>query len=754
MASVTSGRMHLTGSNELWIELIYNQSISGTTNTVSVIMRVHTRWYIEGNWQCQLTVNGSTVGPQLCTINHGSYSQENVGYSDVLSKTVQVNYTGNKTINLSAIIYGMDYTDVITGAWGVFNPSFSADIALNYITPPNQAPPIPTLSVNATKYNGNHITDAYFNVSLSQVSDPNGDTVRYVIYCDKKLPGSNSWISNGDSNHCVLWDTNKRDININTSNDTRGTQYRVWGKSEDTKGATKGNTNTISNIYRNQLPSLVPNIYPNKTNFYTDNLKISWDASTDYENMPLTYTVLVSKNNENFSQIYNKINYREITYDTSKDDLNTTYVFKIITNDVYASNSGKTSIKYIKTDNRPTAPTNINPSSGYYYGDVILSWNPSTNPTGNSISKYNVYINDTYIGNTTSTQYKYTISNNDAENTAYTISVEAVSSEGITGIKGIANGPFYKASSPKAPAYILPNEIYHDEKIELSWEKIISNNIDCEYLIDYKINNNEWKSINKISQNYFTHIITNLNRGDKIQYRIRSINSFNLTSNYAYSIIYYRNILPKAPIIEYPINNSIVFQNDPRIAITIPSKSTNQNLKLYIDINGILYNSKDNYDMFSNQEKIFTTDTKIIFKAKDLRLGNNIIKFYINDETSNSEIITINYTFKEFKVDELYISDDVYITSSLFKSILNNLNILNHNYLLDNLVLDINKDDYIYYDIINRMRNNIATIRNILNNYDYLNSNYDITSNWENISINSFITKKCIIEIIESIGNI
>ena len=158
--------------------------------------------------------------------------------------------------------------------------------------------------------------------------------------------------------------------------------------------------------------------------------------------------------------------------------------------------------------------------------------------------------------------------------------------------------------------------------------------------------------------------------------------------------------------------------------------------------------------MFSNQEKIFTTDTKIIFKAKDLRLGNNIIKFYINDETSNSEIITINYTFKEFKVDELYISDDVYITSSLFKSILNNLNILNHNYLLDNLVLDINKDDYIYYDIVNRMRNNIATIRNILNNYDYLNSNYDITSNWENISINSFITKKCIIEITESIGNI
>ena len=273
-------------------------------------------------------------------------------------------------------------------------------------------------------------------------------------------------------------------------------------------------------------------------------------------------------------------------------------------------------------------------------------------------------------------------------------------------------------------------------------------------LIDYKINDNEWKSINKISQNYFTHIITNLNRGDKIQYRIRSINSFNLTSNYAYSIIYYRNILPKAPIIEYPINNSIVFQNDPRIAITIPSKSTNQNLKLYIDINGILYNSKDNYDMFSNQEKIFTTDTKIIFKAKDLRLGNNIIKFYINDETSNSEIITINYTFKEFKVDELYISDDVYITSNLFKSILNNLNILNHNYLLDNLVLDINKDDYIYYDIVNRMRNNIATIRNILNNYDYLNSNYDITSNWENVSINSFITKKCIIEIIESIGNI
>ena len=58
MSSVTSGRMHLTGSNELWIELIYNHSISGTTNTVSVTMRVRTKWYIEGNWQCQLNVNG------------------------------------------------------------------------------------------------------------------------------------------------------------------------------------------------------------------------------------------------------------------------------------------------------------------------------------------------------------------------------------------------------------------------------------------------------------------------------------------------------------------------------------------------------------------------------------------------------------------------------------------------------------------------------------------------------------------------
>ena len=46
MATVSSPKMQLTGSNQLWIELIYNQSISGTKNTVSVTMRVRTRWYI------------------------------------------------------------------------------------------------------------------------------------------------------------------------------------------------------------------------------------------------------------------------------------------------------------------------------------------------------------------------------------------------------------------------------------------------------------------------------------------------------------------------------------------------------------------------------------------------------------------------------------------------------------------------------------------------------------------------------------
>ena len=90
MATVSSPKMQLTGSNQLWIELIYNQSISGTQNTVSVTMRVRTRWHITGTWLCQLIVDNQSTGMKSCVIQHGSYSVENQGYTDVLSKTICV----------------------------------------------------------------------------------------------------------------------------------------------------------------------------------------------------------------------------------------------------------------------------------------------------------------------------------------------------------------------------------------------------------------------------------------------------------------------------------------------------------------------------------------------------------------------------------------------------------------------------------------------------------------------------------------
>ena len=749
MATVSSPKMQLTGSNQLWIELIYNQSISGTKNTVSVTMRVRTRWYITGTWLCQLIVDNQSTGMKSCVIQHGSYSVENQGYTDVLSKTVIESYTGNKTISMSAIIYNMDYQDVITGAYGVFNPTFNTSVSLTYIAPPNTAPPVPTLKISNPVYSSKYVVENTLDVELSSVKDPNGDKVVYIIQCDKKEPGSDSWTTAGDSYHNILYSIETRKISLDISKYNRGTSFRVRGQARDTNGLNNGYTSWVENIIRNYAPGNAANIYPNTANIYTDTINLSWDKASDKDNMPLTYTVMLSKNGDSYKTVANKINNLYLNYDISSDPLNTTYQFKIITNDIYTSSTGKVSIKYSKKDNRPSTPTNINPSSGYYNGSVLITWNSSTNPTGNAISKYNIMINKKVIASSNSNKYTWNIPTSDSGGTSYKISIEAISEEGIKSDIGYASGPFYKSYEPKGPSYINPTNIYHEKNIDLNWEKVISNNIQCTYELSVNINSDKWillkADLNATSYNFD---LSKYNYNDNLQFRIRSINSFKQYSNYVYSISYIKNKLPNIPILQYPVNNSMIYNDSPRICITIPKKETGQKLILFVEVNGKIYRSDTNLDFFSNKNKTFSETTNIIFKASNITSDTNF-SMYLYDGESYSQKIKFKYKITSINADSIVNSSNGYISAAIFSSIKTYLNNLNDAYCNNSeITRSIKANDYIYFDIINEFRENISMINSKISNFDILNSNFDKTFSWTETSVNSFITKDIIAEII------
>lgn len=133
-------------------------------------------------------------------------------------------------------------------------------------TNPNSAPPTPTIRCLNYAAPGKYLLEKTLDVELSQVRDPDGDTVRYVIYAQYKPPGG-SWTSAGDSNSCILYSTTERKVTINVEKYTRGTQFKVWGRADDANNGTSSSiSNVIENIYRKQAPT-TPTITCTATQF-------------------------------------------------------------------------------------------------------------------------------------------------------------------------------------------------------------------------------------------------------------------------------------------------------------------------------------------------------------------------------------------------------------------------------------------------------------------------------------------------------
>lgn len=723
MASITSSEFSLTGNNKLWIVLSWNENISGSQNKVDFTMTVKTKWRINGVWKCRLRIDGEDFGAPLCTIRHGAGSSTNVR---TVSKTF--NYTGSKSISVFAAIENMDYYDVSMGpsSSAIHYPNLSSSINLRTN---NRPPNTPSISCSNSYENGKYLAEGTLDVALSNVSDPDGDTVNYRIYGECKKPGM-GWESMGTI-------STSRTVSHRITGYPRGTQFKVWGHALDSHGVSSGTSNTIENIYRNQTPNAVTSISPGTSYFNENSFTISWSNPGDPDGTIPKFDLYMSKNNGAYTSVFNYSSNTSHTQNIASDPEGTKYQFRVCSSDGQTTSAFTYSAPYYK-NSKPTIPKYIFPSGGYYLGNVNITWNASTDPEQRGISHYNVYINDSYVGRTSTTSFTWRIPDNDAYDKSYLVSVEAVDIDGKTSDKGSASSAFKKASPPQKPTNLKPVSTYHEDSIDLSWDTVASNGTNVYYEVDYRVNNGSWISLTTtIKTARYSHNITSISRGSKIEYRIRCRNTFDQYSDYAYSSIYYRNMIPLQPSIVYPISNATVFDKSPRIAISIYNEPDGQSQIVYVKCNDVVYNSSSHKSMFSRNTGTFSGATKIVFECPELKLGENIIEVYTSDGLINSPHTKRTINIASLNAD---IKTGAIITVSAITRARECINSIRTAYGLTTYTFQerVSASSYIKYNHLVELRTSIEAARNAINNFDVNNINKKPV-NWTTSSTGSII---------------
>lgn len=198
------------------------------------------------------------------------------------------------------------------------------------------------------------------------------------------------------------------------------------------------------------IPTIPSNIQPTSGNYESgQKVTISWNKST------------ISSGSVTYHRVYiNGVNVANVNGDTSSyiwyipsaDAVGTKYTASVdaLSNLSVVSTKGVATGPFYKIASVPTTPQNIKPDSGEYANDIALTWSEST-VNNSSITKYNVYINNSLINSTESTSLTWHVPDNDLTGTSYALSVEAVSTHNKVSNRGYASGFFYKAETNTPP---------------------------------------------------------------------------------------------------------------------------------------------------------------------------------------------------------------------------------------------------------------------------------------------------------------
>lgn len=377
-------------------------------------------------------------------------------------------YTRDFTVTSNTEVYASCICTHCNGSDGWTGTS-NSDIA--YYTNPNSAPPAPGIFCLNYAAPGRYLLEKTLDAELSQVSDPDGDTVRYVLYAQYKSPGMSDWASAGDVNNCILYSTTDRRVSINIEKYPRGTQFRIWGKAEDaTHGVSSPNTGTIDNIYRKQAPT-APTMFCMNDQFNSDyivetvmTLKLS-DA-TDPENIGSTmqYRICGQYKTPGSNQWLSMAGSDNIIASSQSatiriEDYERGTQFKVwgyAIDNLGAQSENSNTMDNILRNRKPNKITTINPVSKTIIGNSItISWNIPTDPDGQTLTySISIKVNDEdYFlldGGKIETSFTVDISNYDP-GTEFRFKV--IPNDGMVDGDGTIS-PLYKKDFP--PSFILP----------------------------------------------------------------------------------------------------------------------------------------------------------------------------------------------------------------------------------------------------------------------------------------------------------
>ena len=738
-ATNSSGYLYVRSSISLIGTNKYRMTITPTTSSSSV-------WNAYGiNVYAYIGSSKNYVG--IFTVSDGVCSPSSFTYDFTVSSNTQV--------------YAQGACSHCGGAEDGWISTSSADTAT--YTNPNSPPSTPTISCSTNPLNGNYYGESSVVITLSTVTDPDGNAVSYRIYGQYKPPGGSFTNWNGGSDDLVSTD---RARTVDITKFERGTQFRFWGYAKDSNDAWSGKSNVIENVYKNRIPS-TPTITCSNTimggNYIgEDNISLSLSTATDPDGHTVEYAIYGQYNDgsgwknigggdgllsNSRSASVNIASYARGTrfqfWGFSFDSLGAWSLKSNIISNIYKN----------KAPNTPTMSCSNTSINGRYIAEdsITVSLSAVTDPEGDLVF-YKLYgqYNDgggwKSLGDSNSLiieQRSTTITiSSYARGTQFKFWGFARDTFGAISAQSNTLENIYRNRVGTVSGIAPASKTITDNTIPLTWNATVDpDGQSVTYNIFVKKNNGSYSKIASQSQNSYSYNITNDPKGTLYKFKISANDGMADTAEVE-SPSYKKDF---KPVLILPINTCTLYQNNPRIVF---SRISSSDVYTCVSYNSNNYNSKNNGAMFTTSNTTVNGETAHVFKSTGLNTGSNTITIYNSDGTFNSSSITLTITVENLVNSIL----SEIVTKTSIDTIRSKANIARKAYVLTDTSFESTTkgSSLINLSDITSIRTALDNIRTKINTYD---SNKKLQS-WNSISKGNVIKRVDYEQLIDSIKNL
>lgn len=455
--------------------------------------------------------------------------------------------------------------------------------------------------------------------------------------------------------------------------------------------------------------------FNNPTNYiHESSFKLEWNQS-NFNTDPGHYELQKRINGGTWTDIDNNLTSTIYNFDINTISRGDIIDFRVRAVNSFGASSWETSS--FKRNRIPNTVTNILPMSGFTLNQVEIRWTEAKN-IDNKTYIYNIYIsknNEEYkkIATVSNCTYTLSIPVKDLDGTTYSVKIETVDNLGCA--NSIIGPTYIKPGEPSAPINLGPIEGYYESYIDFSWT--ISNNYSVygSYMLDIFVNKQLYRSeIISGADTKYRLVLSNIDRGSEITYRIKAIDTFNRESDWSECDNLFRyNNKPKKPCIILPNDSAQLYSKRPKFVLKTSKDIDIQELCIKIKVDDTIYDSKNNSDSFS--KSIINGEEYIIFKpSSEISVGIHNISVYMNDGLVDSDSDSI--TIKILDAINPFILGD-FIKADSLNNYIDMLNINLKAYGVEEYDFKLNKIEYISAEKVNLIIEKIDELNAAINKY-------------------------------------